>query len=330
MTKRNGYVLSKTLTNVTSAYSTPDQTGYAVANGILYRILPDLTVRALAESMATEFTTFGNATFTHDGLRIEHDSVTDLKISAPEHPLKLTVIDGTLPAGVYSATYCYRSVTGMEGGSAPIATLELMTAGSIAIAPVTPPAGYTAVIYVTDANGTVYYDNDGIALNPLQILAKSFPEDCEKIAYHQGKLWLSKALANGSSIIWFSKPFHYHLYDPQEYMIISGRVLDMASTEQGLVIGTDAAIYAYSENALQKLADYGVVKGRPFTKLPDGSLLMFTLRGVCAALPFKNLSEKKVQFAPGVQCSTAIVQQNGLDKFVALSDGTGVAFNSRY
>lgn len=329
ITQRNGYALSKAIASVTSAYSTLDQSGYVVSSGTLYRVLPDLSLIPLAASTATSFSDEAKVLFTNDGLKVENNVVTSIKITSPASPPVLSVIPGTMPAGTYSATYCYRSATGLESGSAPIATIELAVDGGIAIAPITPPAGYTVNIYMTDANGTVYYDNNGVQLSDVQILAEPFPDSVEKIAYHESKLWVSRSLPNGSTVIWFSKPYHYHLYDLQkDYFIVPGQVLDMVSSSQGLVIGTDATIYVYGER-LDKLVDYGIVPGRAFTHLPDGSVLMATKRGVCKGFPFENLTEKKASFPPGVQCSTALVEQSGMQKFVTLTDGGGTAYNMR-
>jgi len=329
ITRRNGYARAKALSNVTSAYSTLDQAGYVAAAGTLYRVLPDLSTLPLAASTATEFTDFAKVLFTNDGLKVEDNVVTSIKLPSPQLPPDLTRVSGALPAGSYSACYTYRSATGLESGSSPIATIELTEDGGISVAPITPPSGYTVNVYTTDANGAVYYDPNGIPLNQSQILSQPFPDDAEKIAYHESRLWVSQSLQNGSTIIWFSDPFHYHIFDAiNGYIIVPGLVHAMVSSAQGLVIGTDSAIYVYDE-ALTKVANYGTVAGRPFTRLPDGTVLMHTQRGVCRGLPFENLTERKASFAPGVQCSTALVQQDGINKFVVVTDGGGIPYNAR-
>ncbi len=329
ITQRNGYALAKAISSVTSAYSTLDQSGYVVSSGTLYRVPPDLSLIAIAASTATAFADEAKVLFTNDGLRVENNTAISINLHTPELPPVLSAITGTMPAGIYSATYCYRSASGLESGSSPIASIELLVDGGIAIAPITPPAGYTVNIYMTDANGTVFYDNNGVQLNEVQILAESFPDSIEQIAYHENRLWLSRSLPNGNTIIWFSAPYHYHLYNLQkDYIIIPGAVYAIMSSKQGLVIGTDAAIYVYGEQ-LDKFVDYGIVPGRAFTRNPDGTVLMATKRGACTFPPFANVTENKASFPPGLQCSTALVQQDGINKFVTLSDGSGTAYNAR-
>lgn len=329
ITQRPGFASAKAISSVTSAYSTLDQSGYVVSSGTLYRILPDLSIIPIIASTATSFCDEAKTLFTNDGLRVDNNTATNIKLQSPASPPVLSVILGDMPAGTYSATYCYRSTTGLESGSSPIASIELETDGGISIAPITPPAGYTVNIYMTDANGTVFYDNNGIQLNDVQILAESFPDDVEQIAYHENRLWVSRSLPNGSTIIWYSAPYHYHLYNLQkDYIIIPGAVHAIMSSDQGLVIGTDAAIYVYGER-LDKLVDYGIVQGRAFTRLPDKTVMMATKRGACAFPPFSNITEKKASFPPGLQCSTALVQQDGINKFVTVTDGSGTAYNAR-
>ena len=327
--QRPGYVQSQAITNVTSAYSTVNQEGYVVASGTLYRIQDDLSLIPLATSTATQFSDVNGILFTNDGLKIDSDNVVDIKISAPEIPPDLTITAGNLEPGTYSACYCFRSASGLEGGSSPIATVELTSAAGMAITPVTPPSGLYVNYYLTDCNGTVYYDANGAQLNPVQILAESYPDNIEVIAYHESRLWISKALPNKSSIVWFSAPFHYHLYNLEaNYIIVPGHIRAMASASDALIIATNDGIYAYND-ALVKLADYGVPKGRSMTRTTSGEIMIYTNRGVCVGLPFRNVSDKKVLFPPGEQCSTALVEENGMRKFVTLSDGYGTPYNSR-
>ena len=243
--RRQGYSLSQAITDVTSAYSTINQEGYVVASGTLYRVKDDLSLVPLALSTATQFSDINGILFTNDGLKVDSDNVVDIKITAPEIPPDITITAGNLEPGTYSACYCFKASSDLEGGSSPIATVELTTTGGIEINPVTTPAGLSVNYYLTDCNGTVYYDANGAQLNPVQILAESYPDNIETIAWHESRLWISKALPNKSSIIWFSAPFHYHLYNLQaDYIIVQGHVRAMASAGDVLIIATDDGIYA--------------------------------------------------------------------------------------
>jgi hypothetical protein len=335
LSKRPGFALSKAIASITSAYTTLNLESYVVAAGNLLRVLPNLTTISLAPCTATSFADAGSILFTNDGLKVEGDQATVIKLPTPTLPPNLTgaqsQFTGNNTVETYSATYCYQSIaTGLESGSSPIATLTVdENSGGVQVTSPMPPDGYKAVVYITDANGTVYYSETGAALNTSQVLADPFPNGIEQIAFYQSRLYLSQPLPNGSSVLWFSKPFYYHLYDwSKDYLIIPGYILALMGTPGGLFIGTDSAIYLYADGILTQLATYGVVRGRPFARLPDGRVVMHTGQGVCKGLPFENITEKKVSFAPGSQCSTAIVDRHGVRQFVALNDGAGVAYNA--
>jgi hypothetical protein len=330
LTQRNGYELVKSLASATSAYATFDQTGYIVANGILNRLDADLNLIPLTPSTAINFADFGKVLFTNDGLKIQDDHVKDLKIPVPDTALSLSIAAGDWPAGDYAAMYCYRNTsTGLEGPSSEAASITIPMNSTVIIAPVPSVAGYTPVVYMTEAGGSVFYDSNGIQLNPTQILANSFPFGVTHVAFFDTRLFIALPLANGSTILRYSAPFEHHLFDyVNDYVIIPGEIRALMPAQDALIIGTDCAIHAYS-GSLTRLADYGVPRGRAFTKAPDSSVKMFTNRGVCTALPFENLTEKKALFAPGQQCSTALVLQDGIQKFVTLSDGSGAPYNTR-
>lgn len=330
LSQRNGYALAKSLSNVTSAYTTQDKVTYVVAAGTLHRILPDLSAVPLSPTTASAFTDQGKVLFTNDGLKVQDDAVTDLKVPVPNTPLSFVVGSGNWVAGQYSFTYCYKNASGLEGATAPAATITIPENSAIQLTPPLAIAGYTVVYYMTEAGGTVYYDQNGVRLQDVQILANPFIIGCAAIAYHESSLWLAQAMANGSTVIFYSNAFFPHLYDVvTNYIIVPGEVRAMMSLDDGLLIGTDAAIYLYTEK-LNLLANYGVPSGRAFVKTPDGKVRIFSNRGVCEAMPFENQTEKKALFAPGVQCSTALVDQNGIQKFVALSDGSGVPYNTKF
>lgn len=325
--RREGYVKSLSLTNVTAAYKTLGGVPYVVSDGILYRVLDDLTKVAIAETTATSFDDVGTILLTNDGLRVEGDKAISIKLATPIYPPGLALAEGSLPPGIYSACYAYVSPDGIESGSSPVATIELSDTGGISVDTGTIPDGYGVNIYLTEADGTVFYDNDGIPLVASRMLLDAMPET-DIVAYHETMLWCCQPVED-NTVIWHSQPFYHWLFDLQKaHISIPGKVLAMKSVGGALLIGTDSAIYAYGDG-LQLLAGYGVVPGNPITKTAEGTALIYTKRGICAYPPFTNLTEDKALFPIGGQCSTAVVDQGGIKKLVVLTDGTGEAFNVR-
>ena len=327
ISRRPGYALTKAISNITSAYTTFEGESYLVAGNILYRVLSDLSLANLGACTATSFADDKNTLYTNDGFKVIGNTVTDLCFDYPRFPPTLTATTGSLPAGWYSATYTFVSPTGLESGSATISNLELVTVGGIAIATDTPPSGYTVRTYLTEAGGSVYYDASGMPLDDAQVLSEPFPDGIEQLAWYESSLYVGKPIDDKHSIVWWSKPYHPHLYArDSDYFIVQGQLRALMPTLQGLVVATSEAVYVWSE-ALTPLCAYGCPAGRPITRLPDSSVRIFSVRGICAFPPFENLTERKCSFAAGSQVSTAIVESDGIQRLVTLSDGLGPTWN---
>jgi hypothetical protein len=329
LTQRPGYALTQSISNITSAYTTFEGESYLVAGGLLYRVLSDLSLANLGACNATAFADDKNVLYTSDGLRVIGNEVRSLNFTFPRFPPVLTATTGSLPAGWYSASYTFVSPSGLESSSAPVETLELMNPGGIAITTDSPPAGYTVRTYLTEAGGTVYQDASGMPLGIEQAQSSSpFPENTEQIAWYESSLYAGQCLDDKRSIVWWSQSLHPHLFArDSDYFIVQGQLRALMPTLQGLVVATSEAIYVWSEGALTPLTSYGTPPGRPLARLPDGSVRIFSNRGVICFPNFENLTEKKVSFPAGSQVSTAIVESDGIQRMVTLSDGLGNTWN---
>lgn len=177
-----------------------------------------------------------------------------------------------------------------------------------------------SVVYtkpVGDYESTVFFGDDGSLIEPEYIGADGFPDNVEHIEFYDSSLWCSQSLDN-QSVIFYSKPFFYNVFDYEvNHIVIPGKVLAISRSNEGLIIGTKTAIYLYNDS-LNQLADYGVVPGRPIVKLPDGSVLIHSVRGVCT-VPFNNLTETSVDLFMGDKCSTTIIYDHSKFRYVGLS-----------
>lgn len=323
--KRFGSELSSSIA-ITSSFSTQNERGFIVSGGVLKEVNADLSLSNLSSSTATEFTEWGNVIFTNDGLRIDGQSVVNLKLPNPATQLTVTTTSGDLPEGKYSFTYTYRSGT-LESGSGPIVTIDVPENGGVYVSPPEQISGYEAVIYMTDCNGTVYFDKYGVQLPEVYQLAESFPV-CQKIAFHNNRLYCSEYLATGQTVIRFSHVYYFHLFDfLVNTIIVPGEVRSMMSTGEYLIIATDSEIYAYN-GTLSLLANYGVPEGKSMVKRPDGSIVIYSKRGFCSAMPFQSLTEKRVSLPTGDHCVLAYLNRRGMNQVVALHNGDSTAFNS--
>jgi hypothetical protein len=190
------------------------------------------------------------------------------------------------------------------------------------------PDMHSPTAYPVVADGGVTTLPEGVNTDPIERFADGFPQGVTVVSWFEASLYCAQPVDN-NTVIWQSKPFHYHLYDYDEaYIQVPGEVVAMERSAEGLCIATTKAIYLYNE-ALTKLADYGVVRGRPIVRLPSGQLLIYSVRGVCT-IPFQNLTEAKVSLPPGRECSTAVVDSGGISRFIALQDGGGTAHNKTF
>jgi hypothetical protein len=96
----------------------------------------------------------------------------------------------------------------------------------------------------------------------------------------------------------------------------------LVGTEDFLLIGTDKEIYRFDGLDLKRLARYGVPPGKVYQFSRDDELFFQTVRGVCK-MPFENLTEAKISVPYGTYCTTGLISQNGLEKFITVTDGTG-------
>lgn len=178
---------------------------------------------------------------------------------------------------------------------------------------------HTPIVYepMDDASHDVL--PQGLNADPLTRFADPFPDNVDKIAWHDASLWCASGFSD-QSLIRYSKPFHYHLFDYEtNYIIVPGQVAALKGVGEALFIGTTDAMYLYN-GALNKVADYGVIPGQPLAKAPNGTDFVFTRRGVCVVNPFQNLTETKVKPIDASVCFAQVIEDNGLLKFVAAHD----------
>jgi hypothetical protein len=170
-----------------------------------------------------------------------------------------------------------------------------------------------------------FYDAAG---NLMPSLLSPLPLGVQQIAYWNGRIYASQYFpSDDQSVIWASQPLGFHLFAlDTDFFMVPGEVLMLAPHDQALILGTDTAICAYSGNKLQELAPYGVVPGMHWDT--DGSRVLFwSVRGLCAALPFKNLTERQISVSPGLHAGGALVQHKGAKRFLVCLQQGGEAFN---
>jgi hypothetical protein len=93
------------------------------------------------------------------------------------------------------------------------------------------------------------------------------------------------------SVVFYTRPdFPHEVRLERDFVLVPGRITLLAGVNDGLLIGTDRAIFADGlDGGLQKLVDYGVWPGPVFNE--QGQVHFWTARGLCRFAPFENLTE---------------------------------------
>ena len=333
---RNGYALAKALTSATWAYSVLGQPlAVVVDNGTLYRINEDLTITILKTGVSTEDTfqtEVGGDIYTNTGLIISQNEVNELRIATPVPP-DVIVTSGNMPAGTYQFLCTNSAADGREGGVSDVTSVELTGVGGFQIitngnAYMTQVDGVT--FFFVGAGTQIVEDFDfGYRLNDVQFNSFPMPENTQRIELFQSKLYCSVFdQVSGVTFVFYSKPFHYHLWDiEKDFFVVSGEVRMLKATNDVLVIGSDIEVNAWNGDVLTMLANYGVPRGDPGFVTVSGVAEFWTVRGMCRAMPFENVTQQKVSVPPGTYCAVAHIEQNGFNRFVALTDVGGVSNN---
>lgn len=348
ISSRDGFTLSQAFSNITASFTTSDERRmFIIESGELKFVNEDFTTYTIKTGMPTGYVKWlevADYVIMSTGHIITKDlEIVDWRIPTPDQ-VSMGRVSGNLPAGQYQVVSTYRDFTGREGAASFISVIDVADDSALAVTP-SYLAGYETIIYVTDTNGEVLYQvgvvpdgstatiaDTSMLVYPIdkqQLDAAALPEQIGSLAFYESSVWASQYI-DGVSYLWKSKPYWWHLFDAHEdYLAIQGKVTVIEGTPQGLFIGTDDEMYVYTiEDSLVRLAEYGVVGGKPLARADNGRLFVWTKQGVCTLFPFENITEDKLSLPPGCICSTAIIERKGYEQFMVLNNGSGIAFNS--
>lgn len=315
---------------LSSSYSTRGGTPYVVSGGQLNKVVTGPSLRAVCPCATDLFCDFDEVLFTGDWKMLIGESVSDFEVPYPGTQPQVTITGGDREPGLYTCGYTLSNADGFQSGLSPVSQVKLDEPGEILVTPPVYP-GYAITVYVAPADGSVFFDESGTPLAPQNVGTFGLPsDDVVAIEVMDAKLFVASRYSD-YSVIRFSKPYHYHLFDySNDYIVLPDDVRFIKAVGSTLLIGGAYGIYAYSDGGLVRVADYGVVNGRSIVIGPDGKGYLHTSRGVCSAMPFTPLTEDRVSLPMGSICSAALMHHNGIFKYIGLHDNSGLAFNAAF
>jgi hypothetical protein len=342
-----GYTRATTNVAITGAYSTKDFSRlYVIDSGELREMSPNLATYKVLKTGLTAAPVW----FDEVNSQVFYTSGTDFGLLTPQGwlpwgvPSPTTTPTGTwtggaLPQGLYQVVCTFVNAQGVESGNGPLMTME--GSGQINLTDIPQLADHTTNVYVTRQNGTVLflldegagtsttYNTDGGLGREIPYWGTDVPRG-SIVAYFGGQLFCAEPYPQHDyTAIWNSLPLQFHHFDyATEGIAVPGIVQMMKACEKGLVIGTDDKIFLYDGEKLEQLADYGVVYGWHGSTHED-KLFFWTLRGLCSAMPFQNLTEQNVSVAPGSSAGGMVLEKDGMRRYVVALRTGGESYNRR-
>lgn len=350
VTKRRGH--ARTIAGaITGAHSTFDfERAYIVDTGGLKALTPTgatVTLRSGLSAAPMYWAEINDQVYFNNGVDsgIIHpdNTVLDWRWTAPTAPT-LAPVTGSLAPGLYQVRCTFTLADGRETGAGDEAAITLGEDQALQISGIPQRAGSTTNIYIAPADSQVYQyatspsgtaivwnsKAESLGVDLLTAFTDPLPMGADIVQFWRGRAYAAQHFAaDGVSAVWFSQPLGFHLFDLNSaYLQVPGHVQMLAQHPDALIIGTDQRVYAYDGKGLVEIASYGVIPGwHAASDEADRRLLFWSTRGLCSALPFKNLTERQVSVAPGASAGGTVVFADGQRRYVVALKQGGAAFN---
>lgn len=270
-------------------------------------------------------------------LQLLNDAAAPLVPQPPAVQPLVSVIAGTLMAGDYSLFFVAQDADGVRSASTVPVDLILPANSGLQIA--APARAYDLLLFLTSANGEVFYHVATLSAAQTSVLVASSAFDGEAIAYepmaplpagdvmgyHKGRLYSARA-----NIALYSMPFQYGLYRPaSDFIPMPAAITLFASVDEGLYIATTEMTYFLpggdpTKEKLQQVMPFGAVP-HSLTQVPNSNdLIWFTERGPVRASGERLtlLQDEQIAFQAASRGASVVREQNGLRSLITSLAGT--------
>jgi len=295
----------------------------------------DLSGDPVSYRMIGETVYYSDNTIT--GMYDPHQVVEGWGVGEP--PLLTTsVISGNLPTGRYGYVATFRDQMGREGGAVNFGMIELSEIGGIRFDSPDLGDNMSALVYVTPANGDVYYLLSELSLDghanyveqeylilSLNNAHKGQPPAGHIVSHYRGHMLVAQG-----PWVFYSDPYQYHLFGHNNYMPFEGRVTLVAPVSNGIFVATkNKTVFLSGESptkmAVVHKANHGAIEGTltfiessdigGLDKVPSQTVAIWaSAAGICIGGNdglFINLTESRYKFDEVSDRGASVLLQMG-------------------
>ncbi len=341
LSKREGYALNRAGAFV-GAFSTQDFQRSYLATAIGIQNFAGTNIVVLSSTAPMFWCEINKQVFftngTDSGVIMPDDTVLPWAWTPPKTPT-LSAVTGNLPAGMYMVSCTSTLPDGRETGATEPVYITLTAGQALQISWLTQgcnvyiaPADSEVFQLYGKANYTALTFNsspDTLGRDLLNAFLDPLPPGTDVIQAWRGRVYAAQYMAaEDQTAVWFTEALGFHLWNlNSNFIIVPGRVHMLAPHDAALLIGTESKVYAYDGTKLDQVADYGVVPGQHWSR-DEERILFWSTRGLCAALPFANLTEKQISVAPGARAGGCLVRAGGQKRYLTVLQQGGSPFNA--
>lgn len=341
ITKREGYQLSRPGV-FKSAFSTDDFTRAYFATDTNIQTFEGVVIHPLISQAPMFWTEVNDQVFFNNGIDsgiiLGDNSVLPWRWSAPAAP-RVSAVTGSLAAGTYQVRCTLTMADGRETGASDALEITLAKGQALQISGLEVGCN----VYLAPADSDVFQlvgvarstaitwssSPDTLGRDLVNEFLDPLPAGADVIQVWRGRVYAAQYMpSEDQTALWVSEPLGFHLFDLSSGLVmVPGRVVMLAPHDSALIIGTESRVYSYDGQAIKQLAQYGVLPGQHWSS--DGDRVLFwSARGLCAALPFTNLTEERVSVAPGVRAGGCVVETGGQKRYLSVIQQGGSPFNA--
>lgn len=291
--RRKGYSQAAAATALTSAWSN-GTVGYAVDNGVLYRLVPNATGVLEKTSIANPdgavllrgaaFVQTPTHTVVSDGANIFYVDDLTLRTYSAVPPAILSTSGGT------DGEFLVATTVLLNDGSESAPSAVQRVTGSYPLTVTCVPSVRTAYLYASTLDGTELYRVGEITSGTYTVSAGVIPGRVltttnmshlpagSSMRFGYGRIW--SVIGN---VVFYSEPMYYNLYNPLHVLAFPKTItafevlLDgylVATTDTiGILRGANPDSMVYTE-----MRQYGVVQGTSVAD-PNGGFIVMTKHG---------------------------------------------------